>query len=306
MRLLGSVFSGRERRLDPPKLADPSLDEDSQDILGSPLFVRAMKPLRGQPCVRFGLFELNLQTRELRKQGVKVKLGQHAFRILALLLEHPGQIRTREEIRQQLWGTDTFVNFDPSLNKAIHQLREAMGDPCGNPHYIETVAGRGYRFIYFEQNSQQASRKPKRKLRSVAVLPFATEPVTPEMDLLSKRIVEKVIDTISQMPKLRVLAYSTVQLHREREADPCTLGQDLLVQAVALGEIIHPDDELLLHVELIDTDDGTQLWGVQFREGYADVCACPEKVADRICDQLRPILTRRIGSGREKRSRNAA
>lgn len=271
-----------------------------------PLFVRAMRPLSSQRCVRFGVFELNLQTRELRKEGIKIKVGPQAFRILALLLEHPGQIRTREEIRQQLWGMDTFVNFDQSLNKAIHQLREAVGDSASNPRYIETVAGRGYRFIYFEQNSTQVNRKPRRKLRSIAVLPFATNPATPEMDLLGKRIVEKIIDTICRMGKLRVLAYSTVQQYREREFSPCALGQNLLVQVVAAGEIIRPNDELLLHVELIDTGDGTQLWGAQFRERYGDVCGCPEKVAARICDQLRPILAGRRRKGGEKQPRNAA
>ncbi len=130
-----------------------------------------MKQGASLPHLNFGLFDLNLQTGELRKQGLKIKLGRHAFRVLALLLEHPGQLRTREEIRQQLWDTDTFVNFDQSVNKAIHQLREALGDPASNPHYIETVAGRGYRFIYFAQASSQATRKQIRQLASIAVLP---------------------------------------------------------------------------------------------------------------------------------------
>jgi len=79
-----------------------------------------MKQGASLPHLNFGLFDLNLQTGELRKQGLKIKLGRHAFRVLALLLEHPGQLRTREEIRQQLWDTHTFVNFDQSVNKAIH------------------------------------------------------------------------------------------------------------------------------------------------------------------------------------------
>src|SRR5712692_8881166 len=130
-----------------------------------------MKPSDKSPCVRFGWFDLNTQSGELRKQGIRVKLGQHAFKILTVLLERPGQLLTREEIRQKPSGPDTFVDFEQSLNKAIHQLREALGDPAGNPHYIETVAGRGYRFIYFAQASSQATRKQIRQLASIAVLP---------------------------------------------------------------------------------------------------------------------------------------
>lgn len=257
-------------------------------------------------CLRFGLFELNVHTGELHKQGLKVRLGRQAFEILALLLERPGQLRTREEIRQQLWGTYTFVNFDQSLNKAMHQLREALGDPVSNPHYIETVPGQGYRFVYLARESDQVSRNPTPKSHAVAVLPFATEPANQEMDLLSKRIVEAVIDKISRSRKIRVLAYSTVQHYRAKEVDLHALGENLLVRVVGVGEMIRPNDELLLHVELIDPHDGTQLWGAQFKERYADVLAGPEKLASQICDQLCPILVRKRGRSRGKRSKRAA
>ncbi len=265
-----------------------------------------MKQESSLSLLSFGLFELNLQIGELRKQGLKIKLGRHAFTVLALLLEHPGRLRTREEIRQKLWGADTFVNFDQSLNKAIHQLREALGDPAGNPHYIETVAGRGYRFIYFVQESSQSTRKPTRKPHSCAVLPFVTDPANREMELLGKRIVERLIDTISRTPGIRILAFSTVQHSGENDLNPRQAGQNLLVRTVAVGEMIRPNDELLLHVELIDASDGTQLWGAQFKEHYADVLARPEKLATRISDQIRPILARTMRRRKRKGSKRVA
>jgi DNA-binding winged helix-turn-helix (wHTH) protein len=97
---------------------------------------------------KFGLFEVNLQAGELRKQGLKLKLGRNALRVLGLLLQHPGELLMREETRQALWGADAFVTFDQGINKAIHELRQALGDASSNPNYIETVPGRGYRFIY--------------------------------------------------------------------------------------------------------------------------------------------------------------
>jgi len=243
--------------------------------------------------IRFGVFEISPRTSELRKQGLKIKLGQQAFKLLLLLLERPREIRTREELRQQLWPSDTFVDFEHSLNKAMHILRQALGDSASNPRYIETIAGQGYRFIPIPQEPHG------RKIESLAVLPLISRPIDTEMEFLNKRIVERVIDTISQTPEIRVLAYSTVQRYSEKDLDPRALGQDLLVRAVAAGEMTRRNDELLLHVELIDVDDGTQLWGAQFKELYSDVLDRPEKLADGICDQLRPILVLNVSRTRE-------
>ncbi len=98
-------------------------------------------------AVRFGVYEVDLQTGELRKHGLKLRLQEKPFQILCRLLEHPGQVVTREELRQALWPADTFVDFDNSLNAAINKLREALGDSADHPHYVETLPRRGYRYI---------------------------------------------------------------------------------------------------------------------------------------------------------------
>src|SRR6478752_3418748 len=97
--------------------------------------------------LRFGSFEANLQAGELRKQGLKVRLQDQPFQILAMLLERPGELVTRQEIHQKLWPADTFVDFDHGLNNAINRLREALGDSAGTPRFIETLPKKGYRFI---------------------------------------------------------------------------------------------------------------------------------------------------------------
>jgi Tol biopolymer transport system component/DNA-binding winged helix-turn-helix (wHTH) protein len=97
--------------------------------------------------VRFGLFELDLDARELRKSGVRIKLQEQPFQILAMLLERPGAIVTREELQKQLWSSDTFVDFDLSLNSAVKKLRQALSDDSENPRFVETLYRRGYRFI---------------------------------------------------------------------------------------------------------------------------------------------------------------
>jgi Tol biopolymer transport system component/DNA-binding winged helix-turn-helix (wHTH) protein len=102
--------------------------------------------------VRFGVFEVDLQARELRKSGVKLKLHDQPFQVLGALIERPGEVVTREELRQKLWREDTFVDFDHSLNTAVNKLREVLGDSADSPRFIETVPRRGYRFLGGTEN----------------------------------------------------------------------------------------------------------------------------------------------------------
>jgi len=102
---------------------------------------------RSPGILRFGVFEVDVRSAELRKQGVRIKLQEQPFQVLAVLLQRPGEVVTREELRSQNWPPDTFVDFDNSLNTAINKLREALGDSADNPRFIETLPRRGYRFI---------------------------------------------------------------------------------------------------------------------------------------------------------------
>ena len=97
--------------------------------------------------VRFGVFEADLVSGELRKNGSVVRLQEQPFQVLVMLVERPGEMVTRDELRARLWSADTFVDFDHSLNTAINKLREALSDSASNPRFVQTVARRGYRFI---------------------------------------------------------------------------------------------------------------------------------------------------------------
>jgi len=104
-------------------------------------------PAESEPTVRFGEFKLDLRTRELRSNGHRSYLQEQPFQILALLLDRPGQLVSRDELMKKLWPSDTFVDFDHSINKAVNRLREALDDSVDQPRFIETVPRRGYRFI---------------------------------------------------------------------------------------------------------------------------------------------------------------
>jgi len=97
--------------------------------------------------IRFGVFEIDLQSGELRRDGLKVRLQEQPFQILAMLIERPGEMVTREDLCRKLWPADTFVDFDHSLNAAVKRLRDALGESAETPIFIETIARRGYRFI---------------------------------------------------------------------------------------------------------------------------------------------------------------
>ena len=97
--------------------------------------------------MQFGIFEADLQAGELRRSGVRIRLQGQPFKLLAALLERPGEVVSREALQQRLWGSDTTVDFDHSLGIAVNKLREALGDHAENPRFVETLAKRGYRFI---------------------------------------------------------------------------------------------------------------------------------------------------------------
>jgi TolB-like protein/DNA-binding winged helix-turn-helix (wHTH) protein/Flp pilus assembly protein TadD len=121
----------RLRWYTPVRARYPSMEEDHQ--------------VRGRP--RFGVFEMDLRAGELRKHGLRIRLQEQPFQVLAILLEHPGEVVTREELQRKLWSADTFVDFDHGLNKAINKISEALGDSAESPRFVETVARRGYRFL---------------------------------------------------------------------------------------------------------------------------------------------------------------
>jgi cholera toxin transcriptional activator len=112
------------------------------------------RPTEG--LVRFGVFEADLRTRELRKSGMRLKLQDQPFQVLMMLLQRRGQLVTKEEIRQKLWGEDTFVDFEHSIDVCIKKLRDVLSDSPENPRFIETLKKRGYRFIYPVESSSAA------------------------------------------------------------------------------------------------------------------------------------------------------
>src|SRR5436305_14495956 len=123
------------------------------------------RPLR----VCFGEFEMDEHAGELRKEGIKVRLQEQPLQILRILLEHPGEVVMREDLRKRVWPTDTFVDFDHGINNAIKRLRESLGDTAEIPRFVETRPRRGYRFIATREEGRPVGSS---QIRSIACLPL--------------------------------------------------------------------------------------------------------------------------------------
>src|SRR5207244_7660574 len=153
-----------------------------------------------QGNVRFGAFELDEDAGELRREGIKVRLQEQPLQILQILLEQPGKVITREELRKRIWPSDTFVDFDHGINNAIKRLREALADTAETPRYIETLPRRGYRFIAGIDVPVQAA--PGR-IQSLAVLPLENLSHDPEQEYFADGLTEALITNLAKISALR-------------------------------------------------------------------------------------------------------
>jgi DNA-binding winged helix-turn-helix (wHTH) protein len=252
--------------------------------------------------LRFGVFELNYLSGELRRRGLSVRLTPQAMTLLCLLLEAPVRMRTREEIQQRLWPANTFVDFEHSLNKIVHSLREALGDSATNPRFIETVAAKGYRFLtqFAERSAVAANTRSSTQVESLAVLPIATEREE-ELIFLSSRITSRLIDGLSALVGVRVMAEGTVKSHKLEGTDPQRAGESLGVRAVLAGELTRYDKVLFLRMELIDVADGAQLRGAHLEQIALPGTRCEDQLALEILRQIQPLLVRssaKVGAGK--------
>jgi len=181
--------------------------------------------VNGPPPIRFGVFELHIRSGELLRKGSKINLQDQPFQALVLLLEHPGELVTREELRKNLWPQNTFVDFERGLNKAINKLRAALRDKADKPQYIETLPQRGYRFIAPIENAAPASeplRAPaSTRIDSIAVLPLENLSDDPAEEYFSDGMTEELICAIARIDSLRVISRtSAMQYKRSRKPLP--------------------------------------------------------------------------------------
>ena len=272
--------------------------------------------------LRFGPFGLDPQSGELRRDGAVVPLAPQPFRLLYTLASRPGELVTREELQQQVWGDGTFVDFDRGLNFCVLQARTALGDDAKQPAYIETLPRRGYRFIApvepsVEGDAVAAPAKPLRLLWflgaaallvvmvlvaawqrrenagatgkvMIAVLPFE-ELSGSDAAFFADGMTDELITHLGalQPRQLGVIARTSILRYRGTQKSVSEIGRELGVTYVVEGSVRREGDRTRVTAQLIDARDQTHLWAESFDRSGTGALAIQRDVAERIAHALR-------------------
>ena len=245
--------------------------------------------------VRFGIFEADLGSGELRRNGVKIKLQRQPFEVLAMLLGRSGGVVTREELRERLWPGRTFVDFDVGVNKAVRKVREALGDSAQTPHYIETLPQHGYRFITPVTEASPA-------IRSLAVLPLQNLSGDVEQEYFSDGVTDALITELSKVGALRVISRQSVIHYKGGKKPLDEISRELQVDAVLEGAVQRAGDRVLITVQLVQARPEKLLWAENYERRYSDILTLQGEIARDTARQVRATLTpdqvNRLGSAR--------
>jgi TolB-like protein len=225
--------------------------------------------------VRFGAFEVDLEGRRLLKKGIPITLREQSFQVLAALMERPGEIVTREQLRRRLWPSDTFVDFEVALNSAVSRLRDALGDSANSPSVIETIPKRGYRFVV-----------PIPKRPAIAVMPFVNQTGDPKDEYFSDGLTDELIRSLSRIQGLRVTAGSVVFRFKGQRWDARQIGNELGVEAVLEGSVWRREDRIRISVSLVGVRDGFNLWAQRFDSNQGDVFTIQDDVCAAVAEAM--------------------
>ncbi len=259
-------------------------------------------------AIRFGEFEFNEQTFELRKNGVPTRIQQQPARVLAFLLNHRGNLVTREQIRLAIWGEDTFVDFEHGLNFCIRQIRLALNDQSEHPRYIETLPRLGYRFIAQIEKGSDDEQSPAGKPLRIAVVPIEDLSGNSEA-YFAVGLTEDMISALSRIDpaRLRVTTIPKLESGNASAEHMDRLQRQLSLDYLLRGSVRRSADKVRICAQLHDLRDKSILWSNTYDRGSADLLAVQEEVAHRVSRslalELLPSAT--VGSRRYSRSSNA-
>ena len=276
--------------------------------------------------VKFGRFEFDFPSGDLRRDGRKVALQSQPAQVLARLLSRHGELVTREDLRRGIWAEDTFVEFDTALNVAINKVRQALGDSATAPRFIETVPKRGYRFLAdvhpMEELRGSAPATASLRVapgaiphrwrwaavlaflalaalwnglsnapasappRSVAVLPFRPLLSESRDEALEVGLAEAVITRLGRLKGLRVPSINSVARYTKHELDAREAGRELGVQAVLDGSLLRLNGNVRLSARLIDAGTGTTVWAQQWDFPWTDIFSVQDAMATEVTQAL--------------------
>ncbi len=250
-----------------------------------------MESLDATRPLRFGAFELDVRLRELRTGSTRIRLQEQPFEILRLMLERPGDVVTREQLRQRLWPDGTYVDFEHSLNAAVKRLRAALGDDAEHPRFVETLPRRGYRFI--AALGAAAEPMPARRTGAapplrLAVLPFSNLSDDPAQEYFSDGLTEEMITQLGGLCRGRVgiIARWSSMAFKGTTRRACEIGEALQADYLLEGSVRREGDRARITARLIETASETHLWSDTYERHLVDCLAVQADVASHIARSL--------------------
>ena len=259
------------------------------------------------PRIRFGQFELNGQTYELRKGGVPAKIQQQPARVLALLASNAGTLITRDQIRETIWGSETYVDFEQSLNFCIRHIRMVLDDSAGNPVFVETVPRQGYRFIAPVERGDEHPGAPGKARIRIGVLPIEGLG-TAVQDYFTMGLTEDLISALSRVDseRLRVVTGPRLRPESAIEADLEQIQRDLNLDYLLRGWVRRSPDRIRICAQLHDLRDRSLLWSEAYDRSASDLPTLQEEVTRRVSQSLALELLPAASGGPRKYARSPA
>ncbi|MFB3826571.1 MAG: winged helix-turn-helix domain-containing tetratricopeptide repeat protein [Bryobacteraceae bacterium] len=221
-------------------------------------------PDPGSGVFRFGPYEADARSRELRKHGLRVQLQDKSFGLLVSLLEHDGELVGREELVKSLWPEGVFVNFQNSLNSAVNRLRDALRDRARRPRYIETLVGRGYRFIARVERARAVEH-------TLAVLPFENLNHDPEQDFLADAVSDALRMELGNVTSLRVISRQSVLRLKDTRKTLPAIADELKADVVVEGSVLLVGRSVRIAAQLVHPAPEQQLWSKAYQCEMADL-----------------------------------
>jgi TolB-like protein/Tfp pilus assembly protein PilF len=225
---------------------------------------------------------------------LRVKLQEQPLQILAMLLDCPGEVITREEVQRRLWPANTFVDFDRGLNRAMNRLREALGDSADSPRFIETLPGRGYRFIALVERPRihtgVTPGEPPR-IESIAVLPLENLSADPAQDYFADGMTDELITAIAKIVSLRVISRTSIMQYKGVRKSLPVIARELGVDAILEGTVLHSHPRVRITAQLVGARDDRHLWAEKYERDLGDILILQGEVAQAIAGQLQIKLT---------------
>ena len=248
--------------------------------------------------LRFDTFELDIRAGELRKRGKKLRLQGQPVQVLAALVRRAGSLVTREELRTEIWQSDTFVDFDHSLHNAIARLREALGDSAESPRFIETLPRRGYRFIgkvegpeQREAESSAAVTSNEGRIRSIAVLPLEDHSANREQEYFADGMTEALITSLAKIKALRVISRTSAMRYRGAKKSLPQIARELNVDSVVEGSVLRSGNKIRIAAQLIHAATDQHLWAESYERDFQDILSLQSEIARHVAEQVRVVLT---------------